>query len=98
MLLKKQTYWLIIYDIRDSKRLYYTEKCIANYGWRIQYSVFISNADIEVINKMQLRLKKIIKPEDSLLIFPICNKDWEKRLILGKKEENNCYENDFMCL
>lgn len=81
-------HWLIIYDIRDPKRLVKVEKCVSSYGLRVQKSVFKSDAPDWAINNMKQELKKIIDcTKDFVLIFSVCEKDWQKQESYGIKNE-----------
>lgn len=86
--MKKESYWLIAYDIRDGKRLNRVAKTVSSYGWRMQKSIFETHADKLTILQMQSRLKQIIKDEDSILIIPVCEDDRIKRKIYGLRGEN----------
>lgn len=71
--------WLILYDIRDEKRLKKVEKIVSSYAWRVQKSVFESNAPEATINIMKDRLNYVIdEKEDFILIFNVCERDWGK--------------------
>ena len=81
-----EKHWLIVYDIRDAKRLAKISKCMESYGWRVQKSVFESNATDETIEQLKLRLEKLIDIEkDFILFFEVCERDFQKRQIFGKK-------------
>lgn len=86
--MKRESYWLIAYDIRDGKRLNRVAKTVSSYGWRMQKSIFEVHADRLTILQMQGRLKHIIKDEDSILIIPVCEDDRSKRKTYGLKGEN----------
>jgi CRISPR-associated protein Cas2 len=73
-------HWLIVYDIRNVKRLAKVEKCVESYAWRVQKSVFESNATENTIEQLQSRLEGIIeKTEDFVLFFKLCERDWQKQ-------------------
>jgi CRISPR-associated protein Cas2 len=63
---------LISYDIRDAKRLRKVAKKMESYGTRIQLSVFRCRLDRESMEKLRWELSEIIKPEDDLLVIPLC--------------------------
>lgn len=72
-------HWIISYDIRNVRRLARVEKAVASYGWRVQKSIFESDAPEKYMRILKNRLKKITAPEDNIIIFDICERDWEKR-------------------
>ena len=71
--------WLIIYDIKDSKRLNRIARIMLNYSIRVQKSVFEAIADNSVISDLRNQVRSIIEPEDYVVYFKICDRDWQKR-------------------
>lgn len=83
-------HWLIVYDIRDTKRLAKVSKCMESYAWRVQKSVFESSATAETIGRLKRELERIIdEQEDFILFFEICERDFQKKQIFGKMEKQN---------
>ena len=72
-------HWLIIYDIRDAKRLQKTAKTLESIGTRVQYSVFEAEISIEKLAETRKTIQAIIQPEDFIIYFQLCQRDWEKR-------------------
>ena len=71
---------LIVYDIRNPKRLRKVEKCMESFAWRVQKSVFESNASDSTIERLKARLERIFEPEeDFILFFEVCERDWQKQ-------------------
>jgi CRISPR-associated protein Cas2 len=66
-------WYLISYDVRDSKRLYRVAKCLGGYGNRIQYSIFRCYLGKRHLERMKWELTKIMEKEDALLIVGLCN-------------------------
>lgn len=64
-----EKHWLIVYDIRDTKRLAKISKCVESYGWRVQKSVFESNASDETIGQLKSRLEKLMNVEEDFVLF-----------------------------
>lgn len=93
MKMNGKKHYLILYDIRNEKRLTKVAKILESYSIRVQYSVFESDMPELIMKQMKSRLEKVIDTtEDFLLIFDICEKDWQKRQLFGKivcKEEKN---------
>jgi len=72
--------WLVIYDIRDTKRLHRVAKIMEDYGQRVQKSVFEVEASERVIRRMRDRVKEVMHLEqDYVVYFSICEADWQKR-------------------
>ncbi len=94
-------HWLIVYDIRDAKRLGKVEKIMASYAYRVQKSVFEANAPEQVIDQLKLRLNSTIEAEeDFILFFNICERDWQKqqKYGLGAKGKEQMPDDGFMIL
>jgi len=86
----RQKHWLILYDIKNTKRLAKVEKCVSSYAWRVQKSVFESTAPESSIIQMKNSLKDIInEEEDFILFFDVCEKDWQKQEQYGKEKGSN---------
>lgn len=89
--------WLILYDIRDAKRLRHVEMIVSSYGWRVQKSVFESNAPESSIEIMKDRLNYAIdEKEDFILIFNTCDRDWGKiekyGIDCGNENDNDIFK------
>lgn len=85
-----EKHWLIVYDIRDTKRLAKISKCVESYGWRVQKSVFETLASDETVGQLKDRLEKLMNiEEDFVLFFEVCERDFQKKQIFGKNIEIN---------
>jgi len=71
--------WLIIYDIKNPKRLNRIARIMLNYSIRVQKSVFEAIADSSVISDLRKQVRSIIELEDYVVYFKICDRDWQKR-------------------
>ena len=84
--MRQFSHWIILYDIRNQRRLARVAKLLESYGIRVQYSVFETDADEKVVEHIKKRLSKIIDPdEDTVLILPLCESDYCKQEQYGKK-------------
>jgi len=79
--------WLILYDIRNEKRLRRIAKLMERYGERVQKSVFEAMCDEITIQKMRKQAKEILEKEDSLIVIKLCGKCWQKKAQYGVKTE-----------
>ena len=96
-----EKHWLIVYDIRDTKRLAKISKCVESYGWRVQKSVFESTASDKTIGQLKGRLEKLMNiEEDFVLFFEVCECDFQKKQIFGKNIEkgDKITDEDFVIL
>jgi CRISPR-associated protein Cas2 len=76
---------LIAYDVREPKRLRRVAQKLEAYGTRVQYSIFRCRLDRPMLEKLRWELAEIMKPEDSLLVMPICAQCASKVPIQGTK-------------
>jgi len=78
---------LVIYDIPDNRvRTKVADICL-DYGLeRIQYSAFFGNLEHSHQEELLMKVKKKAgKKEINIQLFPICEKDLDKRLIWVQK-------------
>ncbi len=97
----KEKHFLIVYDIRNTKRLAKISKCMESYAIRVQKSVFETYADDESINQLKGRIQKLMdEEEDFVLFFEVCERDFQKKQSFGKnaKKQNSNFDEDFMIL
>lgn len=77
-------FYIVSYDIVNTKRRNLVAKCLENYGTRVQYSVFECKLDLEMYKTMQQELEKMIDvTEDSVRFYALCNSCEKKITILG---------------
>lgn len=75
-----------IYDITDNKIRNNIVKIAQEYGlYRVQKSVFFGKVNKNKLDEIILESKKIINfEEDSVYIFPMCEKDFKMAILLGQ--------------
>ncbi len=91
----KNHHFLVIYDIRNDKRLKKVAKVMEQYGLRVQKSVFEMDCSEKILNELRKKVSKLIEEEDYVVYFKICEKDWQKREKYGKmiyEEDNKDFE------
>ncbi len=81
----KAAKWVVLYDIRNPKRLRKVAKIMEYYGIRVQKSVFEIFAEKDVIERLRHRIQKVIHVEDYVLYINICEEDWQNQLKYGLK-------------
>lgn len=65
--------WLVIYDIRDHRRLARVARIMEDYGVRVQKSKFELDAGEAVVKEMRARLAAEIDPQvDGIKMIPLC--------------------------
>jgi CRISPR-associated protein Cas2 len=75
-----------IYDIRSNKIRNRIIKYCKNVGlYRVQKSVFLGNINSNEIDELKVQSEDIINPDtDSVYIFPMCEADFKKAILLGQ--------------
>ncbi len=77
--------YLVSYDISDTPRRTKISKILDDFGDRVQYSVFECLIDNELLEKMVLRLQKVVKEaEDSIRIYSVCGNCEKVVRIIGQ--------------
>jgi len=86
----KHSHWLVLYDIRDPRRLKEVEKIVSSYCERVQKSVYeYSGFDDGVMGRLRKRLEGVIEGDDVAAILPLCERDWRRAEKYGKMEPSN---------
>jgi CRISPR-associated protein Cas2 len=80
---RRKKHWLLIYDIRDPRRLRRIAKKMTGFALRVQKSVFEMDAEVAVMERLRKEVKKIMDYEDYVIFFDICEEDWQKRQKYG---------------
>ncbi|MDY3939327.1 MAG: CRISPR-associated endonuclease Cas2 [Spirochaetia bacterium] len=89
---------LVVYDIRDARRLRQVAEIAGSYGCRIQKSVFIVNGNEEIIEKLLQKCRRVIQEDDSVLTVPLCGKDWKNCEFYGIRQREEFEETTFLIL
>jgi len=77
-------HWLVIYDISNTKRLAKIAKLMEDFGIRVQKSVFEVEATDQIIKILCSKATNLMNlEEDFIVIFDICEKDWQKKVKVG---------------
>lgn len=68
---------VVSYDFANDKVRTRFAKFLKQYGWRMQYSVFVVRNSPRVLRnviaEIDARYKKVFEETDSIVIFPVCN-------------------------
>jgi len=76
--------WLI-YDISDDKVRGKVAKACKNMGlYRVQKSAFAGAINVSRLKELKARCEDLIEEGDSVYLFPMCEADFKKVMILGK--------------
>ena len=71
---RDRRWFLIAYDVRDSKRLRRVAKHLSGYGDRLQYSIFRCRLSSRQLERLRWELGKILASEDNILIIGLCSR------------------------
>jgi len=74
---------LILYDIRDNKRLAHVAKIVEKFAVRAQKSVFEFEGNDRTIELLRKLVRSEMSEEDSVIFIDLCPKCWQKRLKMG---------------
>ena len=78
---------VVSYDIVDDKRRTKVHKTLKNFGTPVQYSVFECQLDSPALERLQKRLKALIRPqEDSVRYYTLCEACLAKVKVAGRGE------------
>jgi CRISPR-associated protein Cas2 len=65
--------YVICYDIADDRRRRKVDRCLRDFGIRVQESVFEARLDTRRLSKLNNRLERRIDPAlDSIRIYRLC--------------------------
>ena len=68
-----KNWYLICYDITESKRWRLVYKKLNGYGRRLQYSIFRCRLTVRQAERLRWELETIMTQEDGLLIVRLCS-------------------------
>jgi len=75
---KSKNWYLVCYDIRDSKRWRKVYKLLQGYGEGVQLSIFRCRLSLRDREKLRWELEQILAKEDSLLLAGLCHRCVER--------------------
>jgi CRISPR-associated protein Cas2 len=78
--------YVISYDISDDGRRNKVANILADYGNRVQYSVFECLIDAATLEKLVEMLEPFPECGDSIRIYQICEGCLKKAVLLGRGE------------
>jgi len=84
--MSRASWYLVGYDVRDPERLRRVSTLLNGYGERVQYSVFRCRLSDVQKERMLWELARLMWPEDSLVVVPLC------RGCYGRIEIKGCAE------
>lgn len=86
---------IVSYDIGNDRRRYKVFRLLKDYGQWVQYSVFEVDCDEKDWVKLEFQLKGLIKENDSLCIYTLCQSCYKRAFYTGElcfrleKEQNH---------
>jgi CRISPR-associated protein Cas2 len=79
-------YVVISYDISDDRTRRKVANVLADYGKRVQYSVFECRVDAKTLEKIITMLKPFAEGNDSIRVYQLCDACVKKVVLLGRGE------------
>jgi CRISPR-associated protein Cas2 len=79
-------YVVISYDISDDRTRRKVANVLADYGKRVQYSVFECRVDAKTLDKIIALLKPFTEGNDSIRVYLLCDACVKKVVLLGRGE------------
>lgn len=76
--------YLLMYDVRDPKRLARVAKAVTQLCTRVQKSIYEIDTSEQRVAVLVHDLKRIAAAEDSILLMPLCEDDWAGKKAYGK--------------
>ena len=70
---EERFWYLVCYDIRETKRWRRCFKLLKGYGTSLQYSIFRCRLTRRQLERMRWELEKELASEDSLMIVGLCS-------------------------
>jgi CRISPR-associated protein Cas2 len=77
---------VISYDISDDRTRTHVSNILADYGTRVQYSVFECRIDSNTLERLVEMLKPFPECGDSIRFYYICEGCLKKAVLLGRGE------------
>lgn len=95
----EQLTW-VIYDISKNKARNKIIKATEEAGlYRVQKSVFLGSINRNNLDEMIIRIKEWLDEEtDSLYVFPMCEADFKKIILLGQAFDKKMVTDDIKAL
>lgn len=76
--------WLIPYDISSDKIRTKVRKILTNFGFRIQYSVYLCELDKKQKKELTQKISGIIQTKDSIIWIPLSDQLMNSIEVQGK--------------
>ena len=88
-------WYVVSYDVTDTRRRNKVAKLLEDYGDRVQYSVFeVPMKKPEHVEELLARLTKVIDPaKDSVYLYPLCARCREDTVVVG---QGTAFDEDYV--
>ncbi len=85
----------VIYDIADDKIRGQVSRACLDYGlYRVQKSVFLGSLNKNEWDSLAVECEGMIKDEDSVYVFPLCDDCFKKIKLIGKAFDKDLVTDD----
>ena len=79
-----QSYYVVMYDIQDPKRLRRIAKILKSHGIRVQKSVFECKLAASEVEAVKTKVTGVICDSDSVRLYPLNQQCLLTRVVLGE--------------
>lgn len=85
--------WVVAYDTPSNRRRRKFSQLLEGYGLRVQWSVFECELRSEQLQRLRLRLERLIVPlEDSVRFWPVPERSGQQVIHLGRPIAHAAWE------
>ncbi len=79
--------YVISYDVSDDRTRIRAANLLKDYGYRVQYSVFVARLDLRACNRLLARLGQMLNFDtDRLHCWALCVQDEARTIVDGPEE------------
>jgi CRISPR-associated protein Cas2 len=79
-------FYVVSYDIPESKRRNQVRAVLKNYGTRVQYSVFECHLERDQLSELRARLAAVIvEEEDCVRYYRLCQDCLDQTIVVGRR-------------
>lgn len=65
-------WYIVLYDVRDPRRLSQVRKIMISWGSTLQYSVFKVRGTPRELERLRYELARVLESEDALMVVRLC--------------------------
>jgi CRISPR-associated protein Cas2 len=82
---EQRNWHLVMYDVREDRRLRRVHRLLRNWGLPMQYSVFRVRCNARQLERMRFELGRLLEEEDRLMVVRLCDGCAARVSVRGQK-------------